>query len=448
MYNFNGCKLQMVLVPQSPLLHFQAEQAKKIEQSGVTLRASEVKPKLDCFLLNRLREITRKDVSELKKDEKYKDIFIGSTNNALNLKMQIKALGKTEAIGIDNKKYPIFYGNMDSKKEVKCEYKIDGIFGDIELIIICFNNKLRNLIEMNIEEFFIVTNFGTMQNKGFGGFHPKEKKLNKELSSREINQMGSQLQKHYNSNNCFYFCFQNNENAGKLNSGCYLFNKRDLLCQKMFDEINDFYGIMKSGYNRKFNSNGTHIKSFSRSFIYQYMHNKNIDNEKAWMKQNEIAPIIEDEHRKNYTTEVSNPRYIRALLGVGERISFLTESRNQKIVVKVEHISEKKENKLERVSSPIFFKIINNVVFIVAKEVPSEIYDQEFEFRSKIKHDNIRIKETGKTYKPKSGRIHTPTKDMFDIQEFLENYIEYYNGELRELVWKIRRNKKIEKVGV
>lgn len=44
---FNGCKLKVQLEAQSPIIHFQHDQA------GATLRASEVKPKLDRFLLNK-----------------------------------------------------------------------------------------------------------------------------------------------------------------------------------------------------------------------------------------------------------------------------------------------------------------------------------------------------------------------------------------------------------
>ena len=45
---FNGCKLKVQLEAQSPIIHFQHDQA------GATLRASEVKPKLDRFLLNKM----------------------------------------------------------------------------------------------------------------------------------------------------------------------------------------------------------------------------------------------------------------------------------------------------------------------------------------------------------------------------------------------------------
>ena len=62
---FNGCKLKVQLEAQSPIIHFQHDQA------GATLRASEVKPKLDRFLLNKMEQETGKRVAVLKEDNGY-----------------------------------------------------------------------------------------------------------------------------------------------------------------------------------------------------------------------------------------------------------------------------------------------------------------------------------------------------------------------------------------
>ena len=44
---FTGCKLEFKLNPQSPLIHFQPDEA------GATVRATELKPKLDKFLIEK-----------------------------------------------------------------------------------------------------------------------------------------------------------------------------------------------------------------------------------------------------------------------------------------------------------------------------------------------------------------------------------------------------------
>ena len=50
MAEFKNCKLELKLRAQTPLIHFQHAQV------GATLRASEVKPKLDKFIIGKLRK--------------------------------------------------------------------------------------------------------------------------------------------------------------------------------------------------------------------------------------------------------------------------------------------------------------------------------------------------------------------------------------------------------
>ena len=100
-------------------------------------------------------------------------------------------------------------------------------------------------------------------------------------------------------------------------------------------------------------------------------------------------------------------------------------------------IADMGTDKLERVASPIFFKIVGNVVFITAREVPDEIYDREFAFSNK---------ENGR-----KATIKTPSRDdfksgKFDIQSFLASYVDYYNVEARKKLKNISRNARVEEV--
>ena len=54
----------------------------------------------------------------------------------------------------------------------------------------------------------------------------------------------------------------------------------------LLDYANDLYKLMKSGVNQR--------GDYFRAFIYQYMHQAKppVGNEKAWLKQNEIAPAV------------------------------------------------------------------------------------------------------------------------------------------------------------
>ena len=81
---FNGCKLKVQLEAQSPIIHFQHDQA------GATLRASEVKPKLDRFLLNKMEQETGKRVADFKEDNGYAVMFTDKEHNALNYRMNFE----------------------------------------------------------------------------------------------------------------------------------------------------------------------------------------------------------------------------------------------------------------------------------------------------------------------------------------------------------------------
>lgn len=417
---FNNYRLELELEAQSPMLHFQ------YSQPGATIRATEVKPKLDRFILKRLTEESGRSVRELRKSDDYGDIFTDKEHDALNYKMQITA--GTKAYQIVNvgtpKEYGMFYGNSGRSEEDK----LKGVFSNPLVTILCFKDKLRRLIEQYIVPFFIVTNFGTMQSKGFGSFVPTgvcghEGKLSPAVQK----EIAVYLKEETGSEHCYCMRFGNVPAAP---------DEKNIYCLKQFDEIKSFYSVMKSGQN---------FRGYARSYLYQYMHgtdnrnnagNVSIDNEKAWMKQKGIAPIVaKPENQKKTDIQDKNPRYVRALLGISGAVTYVKEDRKRVSIT----ISDKSKESMERMTSPIFFKIIKNVVFITAREVPEEIYDREFEFYNKAFR--------------KGGTIKTPAKSdfqsgHFDIQDFLAKYVRYYNSdELRQRqLYGIKNNKCVEEV--
>ncbi len=421
MVKFNHCKLKMELEAQSPLIHFQTNE----NYNGLTLRASEVKPKLDRFLFRKLK-LTYKDKVI---HEKYPLIFIDEGLNALNYRMKIEIKDKkTNIIRLNNNKdrwldYDLYYGNIGKPQEEQKQ----GIISDITLTIFCFIPELRKLIQDYIEEFFIVTNFGAMQNKGFGSFLPKSCYYNNPMNEKQISHIADYLLddtismmrgEKKGTKTCYCMKFIDKKNTTSMD--------KEKIWPEYFKQIKDFYGIMKSGRN---------FRGFSRSYIYKYMHTKGIDNEKAWMKQRNISPIVVDVKKKVNTKENicdrkdKNPKYVRAMLGTGAVLSYIAKAGSSK---KVSIIITSKDEKVKRVPSPIYFKIVKNVVFIIAREIPEEIYNKKFEFRNK---------ETDK-----SGCLFTPVE--FDIDEFLGKYVNYYNKDLRDdtNVKDIKNNKKVVKV--
>lgn len=404
MVKFEGCKLELSLEAQMPMLHFQSNQC------GATLRASEVKPKLDTFILAGLMRETGKNLDGLKKDEAYKTMFLDAkTNDALDYKLQITVTETPVEIDINKKEenYSIFYANMGKKDPNE---KIYGLFSNPKVTVVCFKENLRKQIAQNIEKFFLVTNFGTMQNKGFGSFAPSGWGGAGKLRENDMKQIAAYYGEIIENCHCYAMVFDSAN------------------CVQMSEAIKTYYSIMKSGQNRG-------AGNYARSYIYQYMHNKyQMGNEKAWMKKQQIAPALsKPENEKVHLWVEDHPHYyVRAFLGIGEKIEF-GSAYNEKGFVSNKKKVAMKSKKFDRISSPIYFKVIKNVVFIVGFEVPEELYGAVFTFSGE--------------WQKKSGELSVPRKDLlngqkFDMQDFLDEYAKYFNGELRREV----RINKIPKV--
>lgn len=174
-------KLVILLKQHTPLIHFQHY------QDGATLRATEVKPKLDKFIIDKLGGI-----DQLKKE--HLDWFSGNGDlHALDYKLRVVSsdpLNLTLACnGPKEKKsesgdkiyvyetdnFPMFLSNMGGKED-KDELKNFSFHKKVSLIFIINNIKLKDEIKKLIADFLMITNFGNRQTKGFGSFyiHPSD----------------------------------------------------------------------------------------------------------------------------------------------------------------------------------------------------------------------------------------------------------------------------------
>lgn len=144
--------IEIKLEQQTPLLHF--DPAK-----GATLRATEVKPKLDKYLTKKLPELNAFKIPD---------------TNALNYKMQITVPDSDKLLSLKDKlpMFPKIFSDSDSKLVSFTEEPIT-----IKLLIA---GKLEDWIKKSddnklelakwIHNFFMKTNFGMRQTKGYGGF--------------------------------------------------------------------------------------------------------------------------------------------------------------------------------------------------------------------------------------------------------------------------------------
>lgn len=186
--------LKVTLKQHTPLIHFQHD------QYGATLRASEVKPKLDRFIIahafnneyERCKhylvgyKFSQKDSEEARREDEeklnrnLKQKFKDSNYKSLNYKIAVHTNGSSLSVKMESAKdrrtnktlnkleaYPLVLSNMGkSIKESVNFVQYDTV--DIVIIVRC--EQLYNTLKDNIETFFALTNFGQRQDKGFGSF--------------------------------------------------------------------------------------------------------------------------------------------------------------------------------------------------------------------------------------------------------------------------------------
>ena len=333
MYSFQK---EYDLKAHSPLIHFQWE------TNGATLRATEVKPKLDRYILKHCKDIPK---------EWIRDNVNGKVS--LDYKLRIIATESKPAIDIGRgTPYDIYYGNTGDGAQIK-----KGVMNNAKLTVTCFHDGLLGYIDKIIGDFFIVTNFGTMQSKGFGSFTVDGK----------TNNIGDVLKKEYT-------------NKGH----CYMFQSDS---QNAFKQIKSVYSLMKSGINFS--------GRYHRSFLFEYAHKmkvkgKKVDigNEKAWMKQkqNHISPALNRSGRYVEQHDTCS-RYVRALLGIGETIEYQNDGPKVKVTIR------ETSKTIERLDSPILFKFIGNTVYFVGRNPNKQIYGKTFLFSSKMGKGELKVPE-------------------------------------------------------
>lgn len=370
-------KYEVMLKQHTPIIHFQSE------EFGATLRASELKPKLDKFLI----EYFKKNTIDYKK-------FLIKDTQALNYKLKIIIDDSKNNI-IDLKDFNAYFGNIGLKEEEKIKGIINS--GDIKVQFIFYSQDLKNAIETNFPLFLILHNFGTRQNKGFGCFYVKD--INKYKPIELLK----------NNKNKFIYGVYNNSTSLEIAK-----------------KVTTIYALMKSGLNYpdhplidKLDKDGKAIiskktgknikipdysikgsqQSYYKSFLFQYMLSQ-IGNEKKFIKENFFG-------KSRITSDGVTKKYVRALLGTSDGIEFRDKDRNGKI--------NYSSNQIERFQSPILFKIIDDTILIIPQEINNDIFGKDFNFSQVVSGMTI------------NKSIKVPEKNEFDIYDFVYKFAEYLN---------------------
>ncbi len=170
----NEYTLCFELKQHSPLIHFQAD------EEGATLRESDVKSKLDKFLIKKFEEVNTVREREKKEKIEYKNYF--TSHEAFDYNIHITPKGKSKVFDIapiyydryNNRKplsFPTFFASADSKNWKNKSENIKFVFDDsLILEVKVYNEELKQVINDNIANFFFLHNFGSRQSKGFGSY--------------------------------------------------------------------------------------------------------------------------------------------------------------------------------------------------------------------------------------------------------------------------------------
>ena len=398
----NDWQKEYKLVQHTPLIHFQHS------EPHACLRATEVKPKLDRFLIEQLEKDDRFG------DDRWKKWFVGDgSQQSFDYMMRItpnseqverthsieRAIARAEHRPPNASFHEIhknYFGNMASgnniQDTIRETFKESLFYKDgLTLTIRCFIPELLTLIDEHIRGFFMMHNFGTRQRKGFGSFTV-------DISTKPNEPKGFDLVGKYCPN--AYYC--------KLGN--------DVNADALLDAVWVISAFLRSGFNR---GEGNYV----RGFVFRYFQREKnpLANDKAFVKQQVLHNVYNEatrgEHLHPYGNNVRY-RYVRGLLGTNENSRFCRAPRGEtREDLTVHNIYIHSAEGVERFPSPLLFKPIGKFVFILPQKMPDKIFGSEFYILKKNQEEEYDSKATSEQKlnylqtECKGGMIKTPTAE-------------------------------------
>lgn len=380
-------KLTFTLKQHTPMLHFQAS------QQGTTLRASDVKPRFDRWLVQTAFNGKFEDCKEYlvgydsKKPNDLRDKFKAGFR-ALNYKMHIESerggrvIPFSDFLGTDNrgkKKYqqnaPMYFGDKSGRT-----VELLNNTGAITLTVNCFHEVLAQKIKDNISHFFLIHNFGTRASKGYGAFT-----VGNDVSESRL-----------------YY---------DVEAKSYL----DVL-----NEVDLIYKTIRSGIN----FGGVYFKSL----MFSYAKSKNLRWDKKSIKESLLLP----REMNDQSTKWHNPDVLTFRNAESDRADFrdaLGLSTNEKWSYYGMVVSKKKSS-IDRFASPILFKPVKLSssnkwrVHIFWNELPEDIYDKQISVNVAVDAKN----SSNTSGRVKDAYLHGP-KRLFEMkipsQFKMNDYIDF-----------------------
>lgn len=438
-------RLTVTLKQHTPMIHFQVKDERK-----ATLRATELKPKLDRFLTEyafgwkegQYQKYLIGDKSKYKKNKEGEGL-----SPAFNYKVRVENVKNNHPDEIGRN--PLFFGNMGSDPDERKKFVTADT---LDLTFFCFpeQKEIIDIIEEHIESFFASNNFGTRQNKGFGSFYPLE-----------IKQDGEPVK------SCTF-------DIEKIHADTKIYSFTTGNKPKLYEDIHLFYSLLRSGIHKvnKFKKTTFYCKSL----LYKYITEKpnNIENDKKRIKEYYFISVdiynqIQKSHESHWVKEkikndyqlhswvklnkqgeeekkevyvlnnkVKNQDFqqikkvlekynssenilTRDLLGLSSNQSWF--SYNRSTITKEHKPRNGQESKIDRFPSPIMFKPILSKIKIKTKttfktEIGYRVYFWGKQIPTRMLDEIFIIK------KDEKAPVEFVTPKIFDICGFLQSAVD------------------------
>ncbi|MFH1118200.1 MAG: hypothetical protein V1775_00145 [Bacteroidota bacterium] len=402
-------KLDFTLKQHTPIIHFQHD------QEGATLRASEVKPKLDRFLITLFGKGNYEAGKTIAKNKGW---LIGNNDHfALDYKLKII---QDEVHTIDLKN-PNYFGNIGLKPgDPKKEHR----FGNTDLrgtFLFMGFFQPDNFFQENLITFFLLNNFGCRNGKGFGSFT---------LSS--FNQTLISV-----TDNISHFKSIANDGLFRLRYKDYLsFNSIEP--SDIFQIIDYYSKRLKTGinYTRHDRKNKLCTGEYKKSFLFNYI--KTNTWEKRWLKEKfiNLSPEV--------ASEKLEPKFTRALFGLTDKYSFMDKSKLKSCTcyqgsTKVAHPFKFEikvhSDEIDRIPSPIIYKPLiigdSTLIFLLIENEYSawDILDKAFKFKMQDLQFPLYIGKTNTRGEPKPDFI--KQKEFDDFNRLIKIHTSYLKENIR-----------------
>lgn len=335
-------RLKVQLKQHTPIIHFH-------DHNGATLRATELKPKLDRWLIqlkgggDKVPEAWKISSPGMKKEDQ----------GALAYKVRIVPSKPIEVRELGQKEAPMYFGDMDSDEAKRTKVFLSLSKAPFNLYFFIPDQDLKQFLQDNLERFFIEHNFGTRQGKGYGSFSL--------LKESKVVLPGDS-----------YPCFGFQTHSGKKST-----DPTDKW-KEIQGVIQYYYQRLKSGINFcRRDGEGLYHHSFLKIYYQRKFPGRRW--EKRWLKKEVVGLNLQ---------KISDEQdFVRALLGLPYQYTFKPAARrncNQskdpesrvypsadfKIVV------QDPKGVIRRISSPLLFKPIIQDDGYVKVYIITKPYDQ------------------------------------------------------------------------